>query len=373
MAQEKTKVHKKKKSAWDRIKEMSYTRLSIRDQTFFVKRLSFLIKAGIPMRESLVMIREQTRKSGYVSILDIVIANISNGQNLATSLSRFKNVFGDFTINIIGFGEQSGLLSENLEYVADELKKRQALRKKIIGAAIYPIIVTIATLGIVTFLMVFLFPKILPIFASLNYTLPLSTRIVIAVSNFVTHFGLMSIAFIFFITVVFIITLKKSEKLRFYFHKFLFKIPIVGKIIKDYNMANFTRTMGLLLKGGVTMGEALHISMKITPNMVYKKEFKILTNVVNQGQKISTHLNKQRDLFPDLVSQIISVGEHSGNLANSLIYLSEMYETEIDDFTKNLSSMVEPILMIIMGILVGFIAISIITPIYGITQHLNVR
>ena len=125
-----TKIQIKKKPFWDSIKEISFTRLSIKDQTFFVKRLSFLIKAGIPMRESLMMIREQTQKKGYASILDTVIANISNGQNLSTSLGKFKNVFGEFTINIIGFGEETGVLSENLEYVADELKKRQALRKK---------------------------------------------------------------------------------------------------------------------------------------------------------------------------------------------------------------------------------------------------
>lgn len=373
MREEKTKIHKKKKSVMGRIKAISFLRLSIKDQTFFVKRLSFLIKAGIPMRESLVMIREQTRKRGYASILDIVIESVSNGQNLGTSLGRFKNVFGDFAINIIGFGEQSGMLSENLEYIAEELKKRQMLRKKLIGASIYPIIVTIATLCIVIFLMVFLFPKILPIFSSLNYALPLSTRIVIAVSNFVTQYGLISLLFLFIFTIVFIIILKKSEKIKFYFHAFLLKLPIIGKMIKDYNMANFTRTMGLLLRGGVTMGEALQISARITPNMVYKKEFKMLTGVVNQGQKISTHLNKQKKLFPDLVAQIVSVGEHSGNLSNSLIYLSELYEAEIDDSTKNLSNMVEPLLMIIMGITVGFIAISIITPIYGITQHLNAR
>ena len=150
-------------------------------------------------------------------------------------------------------------------------------------------------------------------------------------------------------------------------------MPIIGKIMRDYNLANFTRTMGLLLRGGITMGDALPISAKTTPNLVYKKEFKELAVVVNRGAKISTHLSKSRDLFPDIVTQIISVGEHSGNLSNSLMYLSEMYEAEVDDFTKNLSSMIEPILMIIMGILVGFIAISIITPIYGITQHLNVK
>lgn len=367
-------VYKKRKLPFlNSIKNVSFTRLSIKDQTFFVKRLSFLIKAGIPMRESLVMIREQTRKKGYALILDAVITNVSNGQNLSTSLAKFKNVFGEFAINIIGFGEQSGILSENLEYISDELKKRQVLRKKIISASVYPIIVTIATIGIVTFLMVFLFPKILPIFSSLHYELPISTRIIIAISNFISNWGLLTLGALIVLSIAFVITLKKSKNFTFYFDKFLLRVPIIGKIVQDYNMANFTRTMGLLLRGGITMSEALPISEKTTPNLVYKKEFKALAHVVNRGQKLSSHLSKSRDLFPDIVGQIVAVGEQSGNLSNSLIYLSEMYEAEIDDFTKNLSSMVEPILMIVMGLLVGFIAISIITPIYGITQHLQVK
>jgi len=355
------------------LRSISFTRLSIKDQTFFAKRLSFLIKAGVPMRESLVMIREQTTKKGYVAILDAVIHDVSNGQNLSTSMGKFKNVFGEFTINIIGFGEETGVLSENLEYVADELKKRQLIRKKIIGAAVYPIIVSLATFGIVIFLMVFLFPKILPIFSSLHYELPLSTRIVIAISNFFRHYGLMAISAFAVLLIAFLIILKKLESVRFHFDRLLLRIPIIGKIVQDYNMANFSRTMGLLLRGGISMGDAIPVAVKITPNLAYKNEYKALAGIVNRGSKLSVHLSKNRKLFPDIVTQIVSVGESSGNLSNSLIYLSEMYEAEIDDFTKNLSNMVEPMLMIIMGMLVGFIAISIITPIYGITQHLNVR
>ncbi len=364
---------KKLKPISDLLKKISFTRLSIKDQTFFAKRLSFLIKAGIPVRESLVMIREQTRNKKYVSILDTVINSVSNGQNLSTSLSKFKNIFGDFAINIIDFGEQGGILSENLEYVADELKKRQALRKKIISATIYPLFIIIATLLITIFLMVYLFPKILPIFASIRMDLPLSTRIVIFISNFMKDYGLTSLICLIFISIAFFVTLKKNQKFHFYFDKFILKLPTVRTMIQNYNMANFTRTTGLLLKSGVTMSEALPIAAKTTSNLVYQKEFKNISNVVNRGGKISGYLIKEKDLFPEIVSQLISVGEQSGNLSNSLIYLSEMHETELEDFTKNISSLIEPLLMIFMGILVGFLAISIITPIYGITQHLSPR
>lgn len=348
-------------------------RLSIKEQTFFVKRLSFLIKAGIPVRDSLMMIRDQTKKSGYASMLETVIASVSSGQKLSTSLDKFKNMFSDFTINIIGFGEQSGILSENLEYVADELHKRQALRKKIISASVYPLIVTIATIGITAFLIIYLFPKIMPIFRSINLSLPLSTRIVLAVSNFSIRFGLIGLVLIIAASISFSLALKKSYKVRLYFDSLLLKLPVVGKIIIDYNLANFARTLGLLLKSGITIGEALQILANTTSNQVYKKEFTELFHAVNRGSKISAYLGKKKQLFPDMATHIVAAGEHSGNLPDSLMYLSDMYETEIDDFTKNLGSIVEPVLMIIMGLLVGFIAISIITPIYGITQHLAPR
>lgn len=346
-------------------------RMPTKDQKFFIKRLSFLIKAGIPILDSLIMIKDQTKKGGYAKILDKVISDVSNGQNLSTSLQKFPRMFSEFSVNIISFGESSGILSENLDYLAEELEKKQMLKKKIVSAFIYPIIVTLATFGITGFLMIYLFPKILPVFQSLQINLPLSTRIVIFLSNFIRLNGLYIFTGLIFSTFVFIYLIKKSRMFRFYFDKTILKIPIVGNIIRDYNLANSTRTIGLLLKGGVTASEAIPIAEKTSSNLVYREEFKNLAMTINRGDKISLYLNKRPDLFPEILSQIISVGERSGSLPNSLIYLSELYEAEVDDFTKNLSSLIEPALMMLMGILVGFIAISIITPIYSITQNLH--
>jgi type IV pilus assembly protein PilC len=168
-----------------------------------------------------------------------------------------------------------------------------------------------------------------------------------------------------------ILALNKSKKFHLYFDKVLMKIPVLGNIIQSYNLANITRTLGLLLKSGVPIGESIEISAKICANLIYKEELGLLAKIVDRGERISVYLSTSRNLFPDILTQIISVGERSGNLPHSLIYLSELYEAEVDDFTKNLSSTIEPLLMIVMGIMVGFIAVSIITPIYGITQHLQ--
>ena len=344
---------------------------STKEQTFLIKRLSFLIKAGIPVLESLNIIREQAGGKKYTRILDTIIEDVSNGQRLSYGLAKYHNIFGDFSINIIDFGETTGLLSENLEYLADELKKREALRRKVIGAFVYPILVTLATFAITVFLMVYLFPKIIPVFSSLHMTLPLSTRAVIFLSNFVRHYGLHLIAGFFLFVIFFIISLKKSQLFRFYFDKYILKIPIIGEVIKHYNLANSTRTMGLLLKSGITVSDALPITVKTSSNLAYKSEFYNISKKVNNGESMSVYLAKRGNFFPSVIYQIVAVGERSGNLSSSLIYLSELYEAEVDDFTKNISSIIEPVLMIGMGILVGFIAISIITPIYSITQNLH--
>ncbi len=345
--------------------------MPLKEQTFFIKRLSFLIRAGIPILESLVMIRDQTKHKRHSLILDTAIRDVSNGQYLSTSLNKFKTVFGDFSINIIAFGESSGILSENLNYLAEELKKKDNLRKKIISAFVYPALVTVATLGITVFLMVYLFPKIVPVFASLRVDLPLSTKVVMFLSSFFIKNGFMIILLFIVGFIIFIIFLKKYKKFHFRFDNFLIKLPALGDAVKNYNLANATRAMGLLLKSGIALNETVNITTKVCSNLVYKKEFRSLSKAIDRGEKASTYLANNSELFPEVMTQIISVGERTGNLPDSLIYISELYESEVEDFTKNISNLVEPILMIIMGVLVGFIAISIITPIYSITQNLH--
>lgn len=346
-------------------------RISLKDQIFFAKRLSFLSKAGVPLLEGLTMIREQTRSKGYGRIMDSVILDVSNGQSLSKSIGKFRRVFGDFAINIIGVGESTGILSENLEYLAAELKNRHSLRSKVVSAFVYPVIVTLATIGITIFLMVYLFPKIMPVFSSLHMTLPLSTRIVIWMSTTLQHDWLWLLISGIVAIIAGVVSLQKSEWVREHFHWLILRIPLLGKMFQSYVIANATRTMGLLLKSGLPLSEVLPITAKTTMNLVYRREFRHLSDAVNRGERLSSYLKKDRKLFPDLLTQILAVGERSGNLSNSLIYVSEIYANEVDEFTKNLSSLIEPALMIFMGVLVGFIAVSIITPIYGITQNLR--
>ena len=347
--------------------------LTSKDQIFFAKRLAFLIKAGVAIHDALNLIKEQTSSKKYRKVLENLVSRVSEGASLSKAMSASKRDFGDFSINIISVGEEAGVLAENLNYLSEELEKRESLRKKIIGALLYPFFISIATLLITVVLTIFIFPKIAPIFASLNTNLPFSTKTMIWVSNFLSESWFIIFLLLFLITVGAAIAAKKSQKFRNLFHRNLLRLPFIGKILLNYNLANLSRTLSLLLKSGMTLGEAVAITSRSLQNVSYKGELKQIETSVNRGEKISEYIKKNKKLFPEIFSSLIAIGERSGNLSETLFYLSEWHENEVNESTKNLSSLLEPVLMLIMGLIVGFIAVSVITPIYGITQHLGPR
>lgn len=345
-------------------------RVPAQEQVIFARHLAVMSKAGLPLLDSLKMIQKETRSKALLKIMGEVIIDVSNGQFLAASLEKFKDIFGNLFINIIRVGESAGILAENLNYLADELKKKQELRRKVVGALIYPAVVLVATFGITGLLTVFIFPKILPVFKSLNVKLPLTTQILIAFSDLLTNYGPMVILSLAILVIALWLILK-LEKVRFYFHYLLLRLPIFGAVVKDLNLANFSRTLGLTLKSGVKIVEAVSITAESLSNLVYKKELLKLTDEVRKGGELSAYFEKKRFLFPAILSSMIAVGETAGNLSETLLYLSEFYESEVDGITKNLSNVLEPILMVIMGIIVGFVAIAIITPIYEVSRTVS--
>ncbi len=342
-------------------------RVSAQEQLIFIKNLSIMVKAGLPVLESLKMIQKEAKSRSLKKILLQVIDDVSNGQFLSASLDKFRGVFGDLFINLIHVGETSGILSENLNYLAEELQKKNELRKKIIGALIYPSVILVATFGITGMLTIFIFPKILPVFKTLNVTLPLTTRILIGFSNILTEQGpIAALSILIFVTALWL-TLK-IRKVRFWSHAFLLRLPILGRMMRDVNLANFTRTLGLTLKSGVKIVEAVSITAQTLSNLIYKQELLNIAEQIKKGQTISEYLYPHPHLFPSTLSQMVTVGENTGNLSETLLYLSEFYEAELNDLTKNLSNVLEPMLMVVMGVIVGFVAISIITPIYEVSS-----
>ena len=347
-----------------------FLRVPVQEQLVFIKNLAVMIKAGLPILDSLKMLQTETKSKVFKKILKEIIGDVSNGQSLSTGLSKFRDVFGELFINIIEVGETSGILAENLNYLAQELKKGQELKKKIIGALIYPAVIFSATIGITTLLTVFIFPKILPVFKTMKVTLPLTTRILIALSDLLTNYGLLIVLIIIIVVIISIILLR-IPRVRLGYHILLLHTPLVGKMVRGANLASFTRILGISLRSGVKIVDAISITARSTTNLVYKIKLMEITDKIKKGQTIAEHLIPLSHLFPGMFAQMVAVGENTGNLSETLLYLSEFYESELDDLTKNLSNTLEPFLMVFMGIVVGFIAISIIGPIYEVTSSLQ--
>ncbi|MDP2695864.1 MAG: type II secretion system F family protein [bacterium] len=344
--------------------------VSLQEKIIFAKHLAIMIKAGMPLLDAINMLQQQTRSRSMSKILESVVKDVSNGQFLSKSLEKYQSVFGDLFIQLIKVGETGGILSENLVYLADELKKKAELRRKVVGALIYPSIILLATLGIAGFLTIYIFPKIIPVFSSLKAELPITTKILISISNLLTqHGGLAMLALLIIVIVIWF--LLKVRTIRFYWHRVLLSLPIVGKIARSVNMANFSRALGLLLKSDVKIVNAINITAGTLSNLVYRDELAKSSSNIEKGEYISKYLMTRGDLFPIMFANMIAVGERTGNLSETLLYLAEFYENSVDDLTKNLSNVLEPVLMVAMGVIVGFVAISIITPIYGVTQTLS--
>jgi type IV pilus assembly protein PilC len=360
-------VKKKQAAAWTTFAR----RFSIKEQVLFAKRLSFLVNAGVPILESLHILQEQTRNRTHRKVFEKIIQDVANGSTLSGSLARHKYVFGDFAVNLIRVGEASGILGKNLSYLAEELKKKSDLRRKAIGSLIYPVLITVATLLLTALLTVFIFPKILPIFSSMNVTLPLSTKVLIVVSRFLQDHGLKLLGVIIILGIALTIIHRKVAAFRFFADRVLLKIPVIGRLVQEYNMTNFSRTFGLLLKSGVPVMQALTVVGDSTRNTVYRRECYALAKRIEQGEQLSKYLRERTSRFPHILGHMVAVGEKTGKLSDTLMYLSDYYEAEVDDRTKNLSTTVEPVLMIFLGIMVGFVAVSVIMPIYEITSSLS--
>ncbi|MEA1929753.1 MAG: type II secretion system F family protein [Patescibacteria group bacterium] len=345
-------------------------RLSAKDQISFARDLSFLVRAGIPILASLRVLQEQARSPREQAWLEQVMGKVAGGRSLHASLAHSGRRLGQMTINLIKIGERSGTLSRNLEYLAAELKKERLLKRKIISALIYPVFISIATLVLVGGLMVFILPKITPVFRGMQLELPLITQIMMGVSNFLRQDGLWLLGTLVGGVITIYIARHYSRHFRNGLAWLNLRAPVLGRLTLNYQLAGFCRTLGLLLKSGTPLSEALKITADTVRHPLYRRHIQCIDKDILRGERVSNYLTTQPTYFPPLMTNLTAIGEKTGALADTLLHLNEFYEQEIDNLTKNLSSTIEPTLMIIMGFLVGLVAISIITPIYEITQNI---
>jgi len=339
---------------------------------FFARYLALMLRSGIPLTRGLEFLYAQIENAKLKSAIVSVAKDVTAGTTVADSLSKFPNIFDELFVNMVRSGEASGNLEGVLDILAEELRKAADLRSKVIGALIYPAIIIVAMILVSIFIVFFVFPKILKVYESLNVTVPLLTRILIAVVLFVTtNVKTLSLALVLLV-VFFIIGLRTKPGQRFA-DKMLLRLPVFKTIVRKINTVQFARTLYSLLKSGLSTPQALEITSRTFRNSLYRDSVLAMASGVRQGRRLSEIIAQTEGaIWPPIVSQMASVGEETGALNDILKQLSDFFDAEVDSIISNLTKIIEPILMIVIGAVVGFIAVATVQLIYSALQGVKV-
>jgi len=340
------------------------------DKILFARNLSAMLGAGLALSKGLSVLERQTASKEFKRVINLVTENISRGGTLSNSMAEYPNVFPPIFISMVKAGEESGKLSQALSLVAAQMEKSYQLGKKIKGAMIYPAIIFTVMIGVGILMMIYVVPTLSSTFRELNVTLPLSTQIIVALSDFLAQhtilfFGLLILAGISFWSFV------KSPIGSRLLDYFLPRAPLISGIVKETNAARTVRTLSSLLSAGVDVVTALSITKDVIGNSYYKEVLAGAAKNIEKGLPLSSVFLSNEHLYPPLVGEMMSVGEETGELSDMLLRLAEFYESEVDQKTKDLSTVIEPVLMVIIGGAVGFFALSMITPTYSLMDSIK--
>lgn len=342
-----------------------FNRISFVEKVLLTKHLSIMIKSGILISEALSTLISQTKSKPLRAALSAVLSDIQNGQSLSKSLGQHPHIFDQFYISIIEVGEASGTLEGNLEFLAKQLAKDYAMRKKVQGAMLYPGLIFCSVAAMGAFMSLFILPQLVDFFGAFQIELPLPTRLLLGLAQVMKSYGIaivLGCALLFFL----FLSWSRSSIGKPVWHRVLLRIPIVGKMVTAINLARFTRNFGTMLKSGVTLVTCLRTTAHTLDNVVYRNILFSAEASVKNGKQLSDALGEY-SAIPPMVSKMIAIGEKTGKLDEVLLYLGDYYEEEVDEFSRNLSTILEPVLLIGIGIVVGFVAIAIISPIYQLT------
>jgi len=333
------------------------------------RNLSSMMRAGLPITRALSVIERQSRNPRLKVIMKDIRENINTGKQLNEGLTKFPKVFSDLYVAMVRAGEESGQLSDALSTLSIQMERSSILKKKIKGAMIYPSIVIIVMCIIGVLMMIFVVPSITATFTSMDVELPMTTKILIGTSDFMSNHSVIVILGMIGLVVGFSTSLRTNIGKRI-FHYLVTRIPVIGNIVKEINAARTARTLASLLKSGVNVMSAISITKDVVQNVYYKDILAEAERRVEKGTALSEVFIERVDLYPTLVGEMISVGEETGQISHMLEELAVFYEGEIDQKTKDLSTIIEPVLMVVIGTGVGFFALAMIAPIYSISDSI---
>ena len=327
------------------------------------------MRAGLPVSKALHVLTKQMPNPYFRGITVAIAHNVETGKSLADSMSAFPRVFTPIITNMVKVGEESGDLDKTLEYLGTQISRDYNLLRRTKGALTYPAVVMAALLIIGYLMFTYVLPKLTETFKEFNTELPALTKIIITMVDIFSRYSIFVVLFLIFLLTSFIYW-KRTSSGRLVLHRVNLSLPVIGKLVKKLNMARFTIIFSGLLKSGMSIVEALRITSNTVGNVYYQKALADASDKVKIGIDLVVALEKYPMLFSPMVTQMIQVGEETGTMEKVLAEVSNFYETEIEDTIKNLSSIIEPILVMVIGAVVGVLAVGLILPIYNIGQNI---
>jgi len=341
-------------------------KVSLQEKIIFTRQLAVMTKAGLPLLKALGALKKQSENRYFQEVLTGLIEKVEGGQPLSQALGHYPKVFSEIELAVIKAGEQTGKLAEVLLTLAIQQEKDASLISKIKGAMIYPAVILIALLGVVILVIFMVLPNLEQVFTDIGGDLPLQTKILMGGSGAIRHYAWLIILIgvgLYFAAHYYC----RTPRGRVVYDVVKLRLPVFGGLTKKVYMARFSRTMAMLIQSSLPILQSIEIIKKTIQNVLYEQAFDRIEQLVRTGEPFSAAVDKEK-VFPPMVSQLTSLGEQSGELDSVLLEVAEFYDKEVDQITKNLTTLIEPFLLILMGVGVAFIATAVLGPIYSLAS-----
>lgn len=339
--------------------------VALSERLLFVRNLNVMAASGVPLSRALDVLALQTKSKRFGDIVTNVRERVVQGQTMSQAMGVHPEAFSELFINMIKAGEESGTLEEVLSHLTLQLEREYDLRSKIKGALMYPAVIVTAMIGVGVLMLTLVVPKLAETFEELGVDLPLTTRLVIATGTFLAERWYLAFPLFFLLVFLFWRAIKTPMGKQI-IDTWSLKVPVISGIIQKTNTALMTRTLSSLISSGVPIVRALEITSQVVGNLHFRESLSVSSEKVRKGTKLSASLKEYEHLYPLMVTQMIEVGEETGETGSMLAKIAEFFESEVTNTAKSLTSILEPILMLLVGIVVGFFAISMIQPMYSL-------
>ncbi len=341
------------------------TRVTAHDKILFMHNLAAMISAGVALSRAITILEKQTTNQKFKKIISEIGASITKGKGFSDSLKEYPKIFPSIVVSMVRAGEESGKLSETLNQIAINLEKSYLLAKKVRGALIYPAVILTAIVIVAILMFIFVVPSLTATFKDLNLELPTATKVIIGISDFMSAHTLTFLGLIV-VGISLLVYFLKTKLGKKVFDFLVIRIPLIGNMIKEMQSARTARTLSSLFSSGVDVGQAINITKEVVQNFYYRQVLEAAAAGVVKGAPLSSFFKEANHLYPVMVGEMMEVGEETGKIGEMLSDIALFYESEVEQKTKDMSTVIEPFLMIVVGVSVGFFALAMISPIYSL-------